>query len=316
MSTMMLNYFIFVGVLHLTLGGSDDTLEQLRAAISNVPLDDQVTRAPVSTVSGSVPDWLSGTLIRHACGVLGETSHPDPDMLNRVTQLFDCVSMGQGYSFQNGNVVFSNSFYDTNQVDIWERYEENMNQSSVWWDTVFSERNITAMAKEQENMYKPGKPAFIPNVAWWQLGNDVLATTENTGGYIVDVHNVIAIEDYPYTNGDWLGDGYRGLTNPSHEAYGPDGVVWSTVAAINYGGEGPGKSKVNYAMFVKSDFNSISRDWYTKLILRRRKESLLENTNMVMWTFLFVLFLDRDILIQKPESDICILCRLRRTMSS
>ena len=252
---MLLFKVIFVSFYSLICCGPNDTLEQLRAAISNVPLDDQVTRAPVSTVSGSVPDWLSGTLIRHACGVLGETSHPDPDMLNRVTQLFDCVSMGQGYSFQNGNVVFSNSFYDTNQVDIWERYEENMNQSSVWWDTVFSERNITAMAKEQENMYKPGKPAFIPNVAWWQLGNDVLATTENSGGYIVDVHNVIAIEDYPYTNGDWLGEGYFALTNPSHEAYGPDGVVWSTAAAINFGGGQYGKSKVNIFFKIQNSLH-------------------------------------------------------------
>ena len=239
-------HFIFIGLLPLTLGGPNDNLEQLKAAISNVPLDDQVTRAPVTTVSGSVPDWLSGTLIRHACGVLGETGHPDPDMLNRVTHLFDCISMGQSYSFQDGNVVFSSRFYDTNQVDIWERYEENMNQSSVWWGTVYADQNLTAKETESSNMNQAGKPGMIPNVAWWQLDNDVLATTEYDGGYIVDVHNVIAIENYPYSNRDWLGEGYRGLTNPSHEAYGPDGEVWSTVAAINFGGGQYGKSKVNF----------------------------------------------------------------------
>ena len=63
----------------------------------------------------------------------------------------------------------------------------------------------------------------------------VLATSEYAGGYIVDVHNLIAIEDYPFSNNDWLGDGYRGLTAPSHEAFGPDGIVWSTVAAVNAG---------------------------------------------------------------------------------
>ena len=153
--------------------GPSDTLDQLKAAISTVPMDDQVSRAEVSTVSGSVPDWISGTLVRHACGVLGETEHPDPHMLNRVTHLFDCISMGQGYSFQDGRVVFSNSYYDTNQNDIWQSYHENMNQSSVYWGTVFAEQNMTAKEREHDNMNKPGKPGMIPNVAWWQVGDDV-----------------------------------------------------------------------------------------------------------------------------------------------
>ena len=46
----------------------------------------------------------------------------------------------------------------------------------------------------------------------------------------MDPHNLIAFEDYPFSNDDWLGEGYQSITNPSHEAYGGDGVIWSTVA--------------------------------------------------------------------------------------
>ena len=59
-----------------------------------------------------------------------------------------------------------------------------------------------------------------------------MATTEHPGGIIVDPHNLIAFEDYPFSNGDWLGDGFHGITNPAHEGYGGDGVIWSTVAAM------------------------------------------------------------------------------------
>ena len=48
-----------------------------------------------------------------------------------------------------------------------------MNESSIWWGTIYAERNLTAMERESENQYKPGKLPDIPAVAWWQIGNDV-----------------------------------------------------------------------------------------------------------------------------------------------
>ena len=48
---------------------------------------------------------------------------------------------------------------------------------------------------------------------------------------MVDPHNLIAFEDYPFSNDDWLGEGFHAITNPAHEGYGGDGVIWSTVAA-------------------------------------------------------------------------------------
>ena len=70
-------------------------------------------------------------------------------------------------------MTFSSQFWDTNKVDVWMSYNEDMNQSSVWWGTVFADKNTSAIDRERENMQKPGKLESIPAVAWWQIGNDV-----------------------------------------------------------------------------------------------------------------------------------------------
>ena len=86
----------------------------------------------------------------------------------------------------------------------------------------------------------------------------VVATTEHPGGVIVDPHNLIAFEDYPFSNDDWLGEGYQSITNPAHEAYGGDGVIWSTVAAKKFEGD----------QIVNKTNSKVSKyDRYFKLIL-------------------------------------------------
>ena len=80
-------------------------------------------------------------------------------------------------------------------------------------------------------MSKPGKHSAIPAVAWWQIGDQVVATSEYPGEVIVDPHNVKALESYLFDNeDDWIPDGFHALTSPSHEAVGEDGVIYSTVA--------------------------------------------------------------------------------------
>ena len=54
-------------------------------------------------------------------------------------------------------------------------YDQNMNESSVWWGTVYAEKNLTAVNSTYENEHKPGKHESIPAVAWWQIGNEVCA---------------------------------------------------------------------------------------------------------------------------------------------
>ena len=70
-------------------------------------------------------------------------------------------------------MTFSSQFYDTNRLDIWMSYEENMNESSIWWGTVYALKNNSAIARENDNSHKPGKHSEVPAVAWWQIGNEV-----------------------------------------------------------------------------------------------------------------------------------------------
>ena len=90
---------ILLCLIPLTLCGPNDRLDQLVAAVSNVRVEDQALHEPVTTDMGEVPAWLSGTLVRHACGVFGEMENPSEEFVNRVTHIFDCIEMGQSYHF-------------------------------------------------------------------------------------------------------------------------------------------------------------------------------------------------------------------------
>ena len=57
MMRMFLLVFLFISFVS---GGPNDTVDQLKAAVSNVPYADQVSGGEVTTVKGSVPAWLSG----------------------------------------------------------------------------------------------------------------------------------------------------------------------------------------------------------------------------------------------------------------
>ena len=53
----LISIFLIVAIVE---GGPNDTLDQLKAAITNVLFEDQIFQAPLVTELGSVPDWLSG----------------------------------------------------------------------------------------------------------------------------------------------------------------------------------------------------------------------------------------------------------------
>jgi len=252
--------FFFLILTPLILGGPNDSIEQLKVAVTNVPLADQVTAAPVTIEEGEVPKWISGSLARHACGAFGETGSGMETMINQVTHLFDCLEMGQSYSFHNGQVTFTSNFYDTNMVKIWEKYEENMNQSSVWWGMVYAKQNLTAMEAERDDMYKPGRPTSIPAVSWWQVGDDVLAMSEWPSGHKVDVHNMVAISNYEYKDDDWLG-GFSDKHSPAHEAYDSNGKIWSSAAVHKYEGDIGKNKRVVYTLDPKTQKREVVGEW-------------------------------------------------------
>jgi len=251
--------FLLLLLLPQVFCGPGDTVDQLRVAFTTVPFADQVFRAPVNIEEGAAPDWLSGSLARHACGVYGETG-TESDMLNRVTHIFDCIEMGQGYSFHSGEVTFTSQFYDTNMVDIWRSYEENMNQSSVWWGTVFAKQNRTAMDREHDNMGKPGKPNVVPAVSWWLVGDDVLAMSEWPGGHKVDVHKMEALGGPGYQDNDFLG-GFSNQHSPAHEQYGADGKIWSSAAVHKYEGDIGKNKRVIYTLDPDTMKREVVGEW-------------------------------------------------------
>ena len=92
----------------------------------------------------------------------------------------------------------------TVHCQVWLSHDQNMNESSIWWGTVYGEMNKykpvnqqgcifanppdtplqheqllrtticrTAIDQERPHMNKPGKHTSIPAVAWWQIGNEV-----------------------------------------------------------------------------------------------------------------------------------------------
>ncbi len=82
--------------------------------------------------------------------------------------------------------------------------------------------------------WKRGDIIVAESVSELKFVPKVVATTEHPGGIVVDPHNLIAFEDYPFSNDDWLGEGFHSITNPAHEGYGGDGVIWSTVAVKKF----------------------------------------------------------------------------------
>ena len=95
----LLSLIFLSSVPWLALCGPNDTLDQLVNAVTNVRVEDQALHEAVITDMGEVPAWLSGTLVRHACGVFGEMENPSSEFVNRVTHIFDCLNMGQSYHF-------------------------------------------------------------------------------------------------------------------------------------------------------------------------------------------------------------------------
>ena len=61
LSRRMRMFLVIFLSLSAVFAGPHDTVDQLKAAVSNVPYADQITRGEVTTVMGSVPPWLSGT---------------------------------------------------------------------------------------------------------------------------------------------------------------------------------------------------------------------------------------------------------------
>jgi len=217
------------------LGGAGDTLDQVKVAFSNVAVGDQALHEAVTVRSGSLPTWLEGSLVRHACGVFGNVD-TNTTMIDTIDHLFDCITMLQSYHFHDGKATYSNQFLDTNQLQVWKKYNEDMRQSSLWFETVYSNQNITAMEKEEEDMTQLDRPYSTAHVSWWTLGDKAVAFGEYINGASMDVHNNKYIGNFLLKPSLW--EGWSAVNVPAHEQTDENGMVWTVVAVVKAGESG------------------------------------------------------------------------------
>ncbi|ELU09374.1 hypothetical protein CAPTEDRAFT_194807 [Capitella teleta] len=234
---MHLLSFLLALVCCLSCSHGRSELDMLRVAYSNVEKD--TIDGEVSLESGEIPHWLNGTFIRHSCGVFGETeSDLNSPIVNYVDHLFDCLEMGTSFKFEDGKVSFYNRYYDTNHVDIFNAYNQNINESKVFWKTILAEFDVEQNTNLRENITAGPKVAMIDHVAWWRIGDRVAAYSEGAKGFWMDIHNVEynGRTDYKDTiMGYPMGTMF--VSNPAHPHIDPDGTVWS--ACLTYVPVGP-----------------------------------------------------------------------------
>lgn len=191
----------------------------------------------VTIESGSIPAWLQGNFMRHACGVFGETDHMNHTLPNYIGHLFDCLEIGNKFRVQNGKVTFTNRWYDTTVNDIYNYYGRNMNESSVFVSSTFSKFNPAQVDRWAANLSDSSKVDQVPHVSWWQIGNEAVAMTEMPIGVIIDPNSVAQKGRIQYRDHN-LGipdtPAYGFTNNPAHEHTEPDGTLWSTVAVTHF----------------------------------------------------------------------------------
>merc|ERR1712055_984471 len=263
-TTMMASILL----LPMTMAGVNDTVDQLRNGFTIVPLSDQGTQEAVIVEHGSPPEWLSGTLARHACGVYGETGRTfinenGERMINACDHVFDCIEMGQGYHFHEGQVTFTSRFYDTDHVALWRAHGENMNYTSVWWGTVYAHQNLTAKEFFRDWTNGLNHTSSVPAVSWWKVGKDVLGMSEWPAGVIVDPHSMEQIKHYEYKEeGNFLGDGFHNQHSAAHEQYDSDGRVWSSAAVHKYDGEIGKNKRVIFTLNPETQKREMVGEWH------------------------------------------------------
>ena len=225
-------------LLKYALAGKGDTIEQLKVSYGNIDLTHSYNNANVKTIDGEVPEGLNGTLIRHGCGVFGNTFGEETEGLDRVNHLFDCMELAQSFHFYEGQAFFTSHYYDTNRNDYFLNvHDQDMTKSSVFYGTVYA--NSSGDARDDFSKWRSDnknttklKNNEVPHVSWWLIGNDVVANGEDQGGAKIDPHNIINFKDYTL-GGSWP-ENDRLEFNPAHEVYDEKLGLINTVGSYKF----------------------------------------------------------------------------------
>ena len=185
----------------ITRAGNGDTYDDMKVACGNLNFTHSYVQVPVETIlKGNVPHDLSGTFVRHGCGAFGNAATKiQDDVLDKVENIIDCISIDQSFSFHNGQAYFSSQFYDSNIARIFrDIYNEDMHESSIYWETILGRQNDTAIDLMVEEMYAPGRPSRVSAVSWWHVGTDVYAMAEWKDGNKVSQFSEELINAIPH----------------------------------------------------------------------------------------------------------------------
>ncbi|XP_060584886.1 carotenoid isomerooxygenase-like isoform X2 [Ruditapes philippinarum] len=200
-------------------------------------IEKETINGEVTVDYGSVPTWLAGNFMRHACGAFGETNNMNDSLPNYIEHLFDCLQIGSKYHVENGDISFTQRWYETTVNEIYNTYGRQMNQSSVFMETAFSKVNKEMVDKWEAEMSNKSRVSSVPDVSWWQIGNQAVAMTEIPIGVIID-NGDVSQKGWIKYNDDHLGipdtPEYGFTNNPAHEQTEQDGTLWSTLVVTHF----------------------------------------------------------------------------------
>ncbi len=149
-------------------------------------LNDEVSQAPLEVLSGQVPTWLKGALLRNGPGKfsLGKEHY---------LHWFDGLAMLHRFHFEAGNVHYSNRFITT------RAYTEGLEKQKIVYPTFATVPNYS-FAQSIIQWFKKPASGQNPGVSVTRLGGEYLALTESTAivkfnDQTLNTEEVIEFED-------------------------------------------------------------------------------------------------------------------------
>lgn len=202
-------------------------------------LKNEVERVPCK-ISGSIPSWLSGTLLRNGPALFSVDD-------KRVHSQFDGLAMVHAFEFFPKEVLYSNRFLRSKQYYVMS-VEKSLNFSG------FAQDPCQKVFKNHLSQYIPKEMEEIPNadVSIQDYADKMVALTENRIPVVFDIENLNTIGAFNFK--DQVSDGQWESAHPQHDLISRDTVNYY----IRFG------EKSSYVIWTMADHQS-SRKIITEL---------------------------------------------------
>lgn len=137
----------------------------MKYALGFEDLESEVSHVPLKLISGQVPAWLKGRLLRNGPGkfTLGK---------ERFNHWFDGLAMLHGFYFDNGGVIYSNSLIKS------RAYTEGQAQQRICYPSFATVPNYSFF-QSIIHWFKAPESGHNTGVSVARLGGDFLALTES-----------------------------------------------------------------------------------------------------------------------------------------